>query len=102
MDKILLNKIGRKLKDFQEELQNAIDEQPETSCEQLNAEWEKLMEENNTAKTKNKGWINIYRTKRGDSYTHDAIWCNEELAKEFGRVDKDYITTIKIEWEEEV
>ena len=54
------------------------------------------------AKTKNKGRINIYRTKRGDTYTHDAIWCNEELAKEFGRVDKDYITTIEIEWEEEV
>lgn len=55
MDKILLNKIGQKLKDFQEELQNAIDEQPETSCEQLNAEWEKLMEEKNYGKDKEEG-----------------------------------------------
>ena len=54
------------------------------------------------AKTKKKGWINIYKTRKGEPYTHDAVFCDERLAKDFGKVDKDYITTIKIEWEEEV
>ena len=39
-------------------------------------------------------------TRKGEPYTHDAIFCDERLAEDFGKVDKDYITTIKIEWEE--
>ena len=48
-----------------------------------------------------KGWINIYKTRKGEPYTHDAIFYNERLAKDFGKIDKDYVTTIEIEWEEE-
>ena len=54
------------------------------------------------AKTKKKGWINIYKTRKGVPYTHDAVFCDERLAEDFGKIDKNYFTTIKIEWEEEV
>ena len=29
------------------------------------------------AKTKKKGWINIFKTRKGEPYTHDAVFCDE-------------------------
>ena len=47
---------------------------------------------------KKKGWINIFRYKT-DLYTGD-IFETKEKAEKIGKLSKNYITTIKIEWEE--
>ena len=47
---------------------------------------------------KKKGWINIFRYKT-DLYTGD-IFETKEKAEKMGKLSKNYITTIKIEWEE--
>ena len=48
--------------------------------------------------TKKKGWINIFRCKT-DLYIGDVFETKEE-AEKMGKLSKNYITTIKIEWEE--
>lgn len=50
------------------------------------------------APIKKEGWINIFRYKT-DLYTGD-VFETKEKAKKIGKLSKDYITTIKIEWEE--
>lgn len=50
------------------------------------------------APTKKKGWINIFRCKT-DLYIEDVFKTKEE-AEKMGKLSKNYITTIKIEWEE--
>ena len=50
------------------------------------------------APIKKKGWINIFRYKT-DLYTGD-VFETKEKAKKMGKLSKNYITTIKIEWEE--
>ena len=50
------------------------------------------------APDKKEGWINIFRCKT-DLYTGDVFETKEESEK-MGKLSKDYITTIKIEWEE--
>lgn len=50
------------------------------------------------APTKKKGWINIFRCET-DLYIGDVFETKEE-AEKMGKLSKNYITTIKIEWEE--
>ena len=50
------------------------------------------------APDKKKGWINIFRCKT-DLYIGDVFETKEE-AEKMGKLSKNYITTIKIEWEE--
>lgn len=50
------------------------------------------------APEKKEGWINLYRTSTGVS-TCGPVCRTKEHAFE-GRIKADYITTIKIEWEE--
>ena len=50
------------------------------------------------APIKKKGWINIFRYKT-DLYSGD-IFETKEKAEKIGKLSKNYITTIKIEWEE--
>lgn len=50
------------------------------------------------ATTKREGWINIYK-RLGRIITGDCVWNTEDEAKS-AVVKEDYITTIKIEWEE--
>lgn len=50
------------------------------------------------APIKKKGWINIFRCKT-DLYIGDVFETKEE-AEKMGKLSKNYITTIKIEWEE--
>lgn len=57
------------------------------------------------ATEKHEGWINLYRSKGNKSYPYQAdpggaIYTTEENARFYGKSSKDYITTIKIEWEE--
>ena len=50
------------------------------------------------APDKKEGWINIFRYKT-DLYIGDVFETKEE-AEKMGKLSKNYITTIKIEWEE--
>ena len=50
------------------------------------------------APVKKKGWINIFRCKT-DLYIGDVFETKEE-AEKMGKLSKNYITTIKIKWEE--
>lgn len=50
------------------------------------------------APIKKEGWINIFRCKT-DLYIGDVFETKEE-AEKMGKLSKNYITTIKIEWEE--
>ena len=47
---------------------------------------------------KKKGWINIFRCKT-ELYIGDVFEIKEE-AEKMGKLSKNYITTIKIEWKE--
>ena len=50
------------------------------------------------APTKKKGWINIFRCK---TYLYIGdVFETKEKAEKMGKLSKNYITTIKIEWEE--
>ena len=47
------------------------------------------------------GWMNIYRDSDGNRYVMDCpIFTSKEEAEKKGKRYIDYITTIKIEWEE--
>ena len=50
------------------------------------------------APAKKKGWINIFRCKT-ELYIGDVFETKEE-AEKMGKLSKNYITTIKIEWKE--
>ena len=50
------------------------------------------------ASIKKKGWINIFRYET-ELYIGDVFETKEE-AEKMGKLSKNYITTIKIEWEE--
>ena len=51
------------------------------------------------ALVKREGWINLYKNE-GITYLPGIIHDSEEEAKEAIKGDPDFITTIKIEWEE--
>lgn len=51
------------------------------------------------APTKHEGWMNLY--KKGFSLViGDLVYNSEEESKKIAAGDEDYITTIKVEWEE--
>ena len=46
------------------------------------------------------GWVNVYEGADGNSYVGDArIFKSKEDAEKEGKKWKDYISTVKIEWE---
>ena len=49
---------------------------------------------------KHEGWINVYRNSdSGHTYT-GAVYDSKEDAKKRKIIDENYVTTIKIEWED--
>ena len=51
------------------------------------------------ASEKHEGWINVYRNN--DSHTYaGAVYDSKEDAEKRKIIDENYVTTIKIEWEE--
>ena len=58
-------------------------------------------EENNLffAPEKHEGWVNVYRNSDSDTYA-GAVYDSQEDAKKRKAFDENYVTTIKIEWEE--
>lgn len=50
---------------------------------------------------KKEGWINIYKSKSMGAPIGGTIYDSEEEAETEGKRGKNYIETIKIEWEEE-
>ena len=51
------------------------------------------------APEKHEGWINVYRNN--DSHTYaGAVYDSKEDAEKRKIIDENYVTTIKIEWEE--
>ena len=53
------------------------------------------------ATEKKEGWINIYKSKSMGAPIGGTIYDSEEEAETEGKRGKNYIETIKIEWEEE-
>ena len=51
------------------------------------------------APTKHEGWMNLYKKGFG-LVIGDLVRNSEEAAKKIAAGDEDYITTIKVEWEE--
>ena len=49
--------------------------------------------------TKHEGWMNLYKKGFG-LMIGDLVRDSEEAAKKIAAGDEDYITTIKVEWEE--
>ena len=49
--------------------------------------------------TKHEGWMNLYKKGFG-LVIGDLVRDSEEAAKKIAAGDEDYITTIKVEWEE--
>ena len=49
--------------------------------------------------TKHEGWMNLYKKGFG-LMIGDLVRNSEEAAKKIAAGDEDYITTIKVEWEE--
>ena len=45
------------------------------------------------------GWINVYRNNDGHTYA-GAVYDSKEDAEKRKIIDENYVTTIKIEWEE--
>lgn len=51
------------------------------------------------APTKHEGWMNLYKKVFG-RVIGDLVYNSEEEAKKIAAGDEDYITTIKVEWED--
>lgn len=51
------------------------------------------------APTKKKGWVNIYKRMTKCSYVEESIYYSKEIAIK-NKCGDNYVTTIKIEWEE--
>ena len=51
------------------------------------------------APEKHEGWINVYRNNGNHTYA-GAVYDSQEDAKKRKAFDENYVTTIKIEWEE--
>ena len=52
------------------------------------------------APEKEEGWINIFSGVFHDRVSSYSIFKSKEDAEKFGKGQSDYVTTIKIEWEE--
>ena len=46
------------------------------------------------------GWINVYRYSDGGHAYAGAVYDSKEVAEKRKTIDENYVTTIKIEWEE--
>ena len=51
------------------------------------------------APEKHEGWVNVYRNNDGHTYA-GAVYDSKEDAEKRKTIDENYVTTIKIEWEE--
>lgn len=51
------------------------------------------------APTKHEGWTNIYQNSSGE-YIASAVYNTEQDSKAIVKGIKEYVTTIKVEWEE--
>ena len=49
---------------------------------------------------KHEGWINVYRHSDGGHAYAGAVYDSKEDAEKRKIIDENYVTTIKIEWEE--
>ena len=52
------------------------------------------------APEKHEGWINVYRNSDSGHTYAGAVYDSQEDAKKRKAFDENYVTTIKIEWEE--
>lgn len=52
------------------------------------------------APEKHEGWINVYRHSGGGHAYAGAVYDSKEDAEKRKTIDENYVTTIKIEWEE--
>ena len=52
------------------------------------------------APEKHEGWINVYRYSDGGHAYAGAVYESKEDAEKRKIIDENYVTTIKIEWEE--
>ena len=52
------------------------------------------------APQKHTGWINVYRNSDSDHTYAGAVYDSKEDAEKRKIIDENYVTTIKIEWEE--
>ena len=52
------------------------------------------------ASEKHEGWINVYRYSDGGHAYAGAVYDSKEDAEKRKTIDENYVTTIKIEWEE--
>ena len=52
------------------------------------------------APEKHEGWINVYRYSDGGHAYAGAVYDSKEDAEKRKTIDENYVTTIKIEWEE--
>ena len=52
------------------------------------------------ASEKHEGWINIYRYSDGGHTYAGTVYDSKEDAEKRKTIDENYVTTIKIEWEE--
>ena len=52
------------------------------------------------APEKHEGWINVYRYSDGGHAYAGAVYDSKEDAEKRKVIDENYVTTIKIEWEE--
>ena len=52
------------------------------------------------ATEKHEGWINVYRYSDGGHAYAGAVYDSKEDAEKRKIIDENYVTTIKIEWEE--
>ena len=52
------------------------------------------------APEKREGWINVYRYSDGGHAYAGAVYDSKEDAEKRKIIDENYVTTIKIEWEE--
>ena len=52
------------------------------------------------APEKHEGWINVYRYSDSDHTYAGAVYDSKEDAEKRKVIDENYVTTIKIEWEE--
>ena len=52
------------------------------------------------APEKHEGWINVYRYSDGGHASAGAVYDSKEDAEKRKVIDENYVTTIKIEWEE--
>lgn len=53
------------------------------------------------APKKKEGWVNIIKSRKGVPYVKDTIiFSSRERAETQGKADRNYVSTVKIEWEE--